>query len=286
VKAAEERPDGNDMKRNIVLIGFGNMGQALAKGWLERGIGADSIRVADPEPRALDAAAKLGLAGCAAAADALSGAAPDVVVIAVKPAQLEDALRALAGATAAQGPGPLVLSIAAGKPIEALTASLGADAAVVRAMPNTPAAIGRGMTVMTASRRVGEAERALATELMAAVGAVEWVEDEASMDAVTALSGSGPAYVFLLIEALTRAGVAAGLDETLATRLATVTVAGAGRYAEASGDAAEELRRRVTSPGGTTEAALQVLMAGDAMTKLFEEAVRAAAERSRELSKA
>ncbi|MBN1239566.1 MAG: pyrroline-5-carboxylate reductase [Gammaproteobacteria bacterium] len=273
------------MKRNIVLLGFGNMGQALVRGWLERGIAPESIRVADPAPAALDAAAKLGVRGAAAATDALRGSAPDIVVMAVKPGQLAGALRSLTQAAAGGRP-PLVLSIAAGKPIAALTAELGADAAVVRAMPNTPAAIGRGMTVLTASPQVAAAQRELATDLMSAVGAVEWVDDEAQMDAVTAVSGSGPAYVFLLIEALTRAGVAVGLDERLATRLATVTVAGAGAYAESSGDPAAELRRRVTSPGGTTEAALRVLMDGDAMAKLLAEAVLAAAARGRELSEA
>lgn len=276
------------MKRSIVLIGFGNMGQALAKGWLDRGIDAGAIRVVDPEPRVRDVATKLGMDASATPADALravhDGEAPDVVVLAVKPAQIDDALGAVVGASA--GEPPLVLSIAAGKRIESLTARLGADAPVVRAMPNTPAAIGRGMTVMCASASVGDRQRALATELMSAVGAVEWVDDEALMDAVTAVSGSGPAYVFALIEALTRAGVAAGLDEPLATRLATVTVAGAGAYAEASNEAAGELRRRVTSPGGTTEAALRVLMADDAFGVLLERAVAAATARGRELSTA
>jgi pyrroline-5-carboxylate reductase len=161
---------------------------------------------------------------------------------------------------------------------------LGGRAAVVRAMPNTPAAVGRGMTVLIANERVSTAQRACAEELMGAVGAVEWVADEALMDAVTAVSGSGPAYVFLLIESLAAAGVAAGLDAVLAKRLATVTVAGAGAYAELAGEEAAELRRRVTSPGGTTQAALEVLMAEDGIPSLLERAVKAAAARSRELS--
>jgi pyrroline-5-carboxylate reductase len=152
-------------------------------------------------------------------------------------------------------------------------------------MPNTPAAIGRGMTVLTASPGVSDAQRALAAELMSAVGAVEWLADEQLMDAVTAVSGSGPAYVFLLIECLARAGVAAGLKDALANKLATATVAGAGAYAEASNDSAAELRRQVTSPGGTTEAALKVLNADDAMARLFEAAVLAAAARGQELAK-
>ena len=274
------------MKRSITLIGFGNMGQALVGGWLERGLPAESIRIVDPADGARKAAARLGVGDSADAADAFRDTLPDAVVLAVKPAQLDDALRALAGGYAHANRKPLLLSIAAGKPLASLTARLGADAPAVRAMPNTPAAIGRGMTVMTASPNVAAAQRDLATELMSAVGAVEWVDDEADMDAVTAVSGSGPAYVFLMIEALSRAGVAAGLGEALATRLATVTVAGSGAYAAVSELPAAELRRRVTSPGGTTEAALRVLLADDARARLLEEAVQAAAARSRELSKA
>src|SRR5690606_21509259 len=208
---------------------------------------------------------------------------PDAVVIAVKPQQVEAVAGSLTPLAAA---GTLFVSIAAGKTLGSLTRILGSDAAVVRAMPNTPAAIGRGMTVMTPSARVGESQRGPADELLGAVGATAWVEDESLMDAVTAVSGSGPAYVFLLIECLTRAGTKAGLDLGLAEKLATATVAGAGAYAERSGEPAAELRRRVTSPNGTTEAALRVLMGEDGLEGLLERAVRAAADRSRELSSA
>ncbi len=268
----------------ILLVGFGNMGRALVHGWLERGRPAASIHVVDPSAQALEEARRLGL-GAGARLEALpSGFAPAVVLLAVKPNQLAAALggcRDLAAGEAADG--PLFVSIAAGKPIAALTAVLG-DVPVVRAMPNTPAAIGRGMTALVANGRVSADQHRVAEALLGAVGAVEWLAQEALMDAVTAVSGSGPAYVFLLIEALAAAGAEAGLDASLATRLAAATVAGAGAYAEQAGETAAELRRRVTSPGGTTEAALRVLMADDGLGVLMKRAVIAAAERSRELS--
>jgi pyrroline-5-carboxylate reductase len=178
------------------------------------------------------------------------------------------------------------LSIAAGKTIAQIAAGLGASAAVVRAMPNTPAAIGQGMTALVANAAVSEAQRALCGELMAAVGAVAWLDDERHMDAVTAISGSGPAYVFLLIECFEQAALELGLDAALAKQLALTTVAGAGAYAAATGESAAELRRRVTSPNGTTQAALSVLMAQPGMRELLVRAARAAAERSRELANA
>jgi pyrroline-5-carboxylate reductase len=176
------------------------------------------------------------------------------------------------------------LSIAAGKTTAGLRRLLGSQAAVVRAMPNTPAAIGEGITALFASESVTAAERRTCEELMAAVGRVEWFADETLMDAVTAVSGSGPAYVFLLIECLAEAGREVGLAADVAARLATATVAGAGLYARATELPAVELRRRVTSPKGTTQAALDVLLAGDAFAELMSRAVRAATERSRELS--
>lgn len=265
------------MSKRIALIGFGNMGQALVRGWLEQGIDAASIRVVDPDDRALAVAAELGIA----AGRDVDGDAPDVVLLAVKPAQLDDALGACAAWRAAA---PLFVSIAAGRTLASIAAALGGDAAIVRAMPNTPAAIGRGMTVLAASSAATAEQRRVAETLMSGVGQVAWIDDEWQMDAVTAVSGSGPAYVFALIESLARAGVAAGLEPGLAERLATATVAGAGAYAESSGEDAAELRRRVSSPGGTTEAALEVLNADDGLAALLERAVRAAAARSRELA--
>jgi len=267
----------------ILLVGFGNMGSALARGWLARGLDPAALRAVDPAERARAAAGALGIA----ASDSVAAAAehaPDVVVLAVKPGELAAALERCGALRTRAGDAPLYLSIAAGKTLASMLAVLGERAAAVRAMPNTPAAIGQGMTVLVASRAVDSARRALCTELLAAVGEVAWVEDEGAMDAVTAVSGSGPAYVFLLIECLEQAAIDVGLDPELARRLATVTVAGAGAYARAATVPAAELRRQVTSPQGTTAAALEVLLGADGMPGLLRRAVRAATQRSRELA--
>jgi pyrroline-5-carboxylate reductase len=267
----------------ILLVGFGNMGQALVRGWLDSGRAAANVRVVEPAASARGVARDLGVAASDSVASALAGFRPDVVVLAVKPNQIGSALgecSAVAGATT------VWLSIAAGKTIAALSAGLGAKAAVVRAMPNTPAAIGKGMTALVANAAVTAEQRALCTDLMAAVGAVAWLDDERHMDAVTAVSGSGPAYVFLLIECLERAALDLGLAPELARQLALATVSGAATYAAVADAAPAELRRRVTSPNGTTQAALEVLMADDGLSALLTRAVRAAAARSRELSAA
>jgi pyrroline-5-carboxylate reductase len=264
----------------VLLIGFGNMGQALVRGWLARGHDARSIRVVDPVAAAREAAAGLGLAAIERIGP-VAGRKPEVVVLAVKPDQVGAVLtdcRAFGEA------GAVFLSIAAGKTIARLAAGLGAHAPIVRAMPNTPAAIGKGMTALVASPTVTRAQRVLCGELLAAVGAIAWLDDERAMDAVTAVSGSGPAYVFLLIECLERAAIEAGLGPELARQLSLATVAGAGAYAEAAGEPPAELRRRVTSPGGTTQAALAVLGSEHGLAELVARAVRAAAARSRELS--
>jgi pyrroline-5-carboxylate reductase len=223
--------------------------------------------------------------GLSAADDigASTAAQPDVVVVAVKPNQLATALPAAARFAT---PRTVFLSIAAGKTIADLAAGLGRPTAIVRAMPNTPAAVGRGITAVVANPTVTSAQRALATELLEAVGTVVWLDDERHMDAVTAVSGSGPAYVFLLIECLEQAGREVGLDAALARRLALETVAGAGAYAAAAGEPAAELRRRVTSPNGTTAAALEVLLGSPGMRELMVRAVQAAERRGRELSQA
>jgi pyrroline-5-carboxylate reductase len=264
----------------IWLIGFGNMGQALARGWLASGHPADALRVVDPVAEARRSAAQLGIAASERAAGG-SGGAPDVVVVAVKPNQVA---AALADARAAAGASALFLSIAAGKTLAQLEAGLGSGRAIVRAMPNTPAAVGKGISVLAASAAVTPAQRGACAKLLEAVGEVAWVDDERDMDAVTAVSGSGPAYVFLLIECLERAALDVGLDAALARRLALATVAGAGAYAAAAGEPPAELRRRVTSPGGTTQAALGVLQSDQGLADLVTRAVRAAAARSRELS--
>ena len=273
--------------RQIVLIGFGNMGQALVRGWLAKGYAPASIRVVDTDETKLETARNLGLgaaAGIERAFEQGGGRGVDVVVVAVKPDQAVAAVGACAAALP-QG-APVYLSIAAGKTLAQLGAPLAADASVVRAMPNTPAAIGRGMTALVANAAVDDAQKALCSELMGAVGAVAWLADERDMDAVTAISGSGPAYVFLLIECLEQAAVELGLDAALAAQLATATVAGAAAYADAAGEPAARLRERVTSPKGTTHAALTHLMAEEGgLAALMRRATRAAAERSRELAR-
>jgi pyrroline-5-carboxylate reductase len=254
------------------------MGGALLAGWRERAI-APHFVVIEPAPAAQAASAPE--VTLLAAPDALpSDFAPAAIVFAVKPQSLDAVAplyRGFAGRTA-------FLSIAAGKTLAFFARRLGAEAAMVRAMPNTPAAIGRGISVACAGAAVGAAERALCGALLEAVGEVAWVDDEGLLDAVTAVSGSGPAYVFLLIECLAKAGVAAGLPEELASRLARATVAGSGELARISPDSAARLREAVTSPGGTTRAALDVLMAAGGLEPLLAQAVAAATRRSRELA--
>jgi pyrroline-5-carboxylate reductase len=262
----------------ILLAGAGKMGSALLEGWLALGLDPKSIVVIEPAPAGhLTALADRGLllnprreqVGEVAAA-----------VVAVKPQIAPEVMPVLApfvGATTA------VVSIMAGRTLRFLEAAL-PGAALIRAMPNTPAAIGRGITVAVANARVSSEQRALVNTLLSTVGAVEWATDETLMDAVTALSGSGPAYVFLLAEAMARAGVAAGLPATLADTLARATVAGSGELLHRSPLAAATLRQHVTSPGGTTAAALDVLMGPDGLEVLLTKAIAAATKRSRDLA--
>lgn len=264
----------------VLLIGGGKMGGALLAGWLRGALKPADAVVVEPDQAAAARAATLGVSVVADAAAVPAGFRPGVLVFAVKPQIMDGvvpAYRMLAGE------GALVLSIAAGRTIGSFARLLG-EVPIVRAMPNTPAAIGHGITVACPNAEVTPAMRERASMLLAAVGEVEWVADEALMDAVTAVSGSGPAYVFLMIEALAAAGVEAGLPAPLAARLALVTVAGSGALALESGAAPDELRRNVTSPGGTTQAALEVLMAVDGLAPLMARAVAAATRRSRELA--
>ncbi len=273
------------MGERIVLVGGGRMGGALLAGWLAEGTVAPAdVAVVEPAAGAADALRRAHGVRVAEGPEA-AGASPSpaLVLFAVKPQVIGGVLPRYAP-MAERAPRPVFLSIAAGTTLAALARGLGAEAAIVRAMPNTPAAIGRGITVACANARVSPAMTELCTRLLAAVGEVAWIDDEAPMDAVTAVSGSGPAYAFLLIECLADAGVAAGLDPALAQRLARATVAGAGALASGSPDSAATLRRNVTSPGGTTAAALDVLMGENGLAQLMTEAVRAAARRSRELS--
>lgn len=265
----------------LLLVGAGKMGGALLEGLIARGLDPRRVRVQDPAPPA-DIAALLARHGITAepTIENLSEA-PGVIVAAVKP-QVMDAVFPPVARLA--GPQTLVVSIAAGRTLASFETHLAAGAAVVRAMPNTPAAVGRGITVCAPNAHVSAAQRALCTALLTAVGEVAWVDDEALMDAVTAVSGSGPAYVFLLAECLEKAAVAAGLAPALARQLARATVAGAGELLHGASEDASVLRQNVTSPGGTTAAALAVLMAAGGLEDLMIKAVRAGEGRSRELA--
>jgi pyrroline-5-carboxylate reductase len=264
----------------MLLVGCGRMGGALLGGWLGRDVDAASVTVV--EPFGGDAVNnKFGVTVVADAAALPADAAPDVVVFAVKPQGMDDIVPAYRRYVR---PGTVFLSIAAGRTIASFERHLGPDAAIVRSMPNTPAAVGRGITVACGNRGVTATQQAHCRALLEAVGEVAWVDDESLLDAVTAVSGSGPAYVFLLIEAMSAAGVAAGLDGGLAERLARATVIGSGELARQSDEPASVLRQNVTSPGGTTAAALEVLMAKDGMVDLMTRAIAAATRRSRELA--
>jgi pyrroline-5-carboxylate reductase len=260
----------------IALAGAGKMGGAMLTGWLAQGLDPKRVVVIEPRPSSeISALVTKGVR--------LNPPAKDVVetlVVAVKPQSFREAGSTLRPFTASSA---LVVSIMAGTTIAAIEEVCGGM--VVRAMPNTPAAIGRGITVAVAAKNVSDTQRATADALLRATGSVEWVDDEGLMDAVTAVSGSGPAYVFLLAEELARAGVEAGLPAELATKLARETVAGSGELLHRSELAAATLRQNVTSPGGTTAAALEVLMGADGMQQLMIRAIAAATKRSKELAK-
>jgi pyrroline-5-carboxylate reductase len=262
----------------LVLVGAGKMGGALLDGWVRLGLDPARVSVVDPDaPSTIAALSARGLR----LNPAPEGRVADVLLMAVKPQIAAEVAPTLSRWV---GPQTLLVSVMAGRTLQFLSASVPAATAIVRAMPNTPAAIGRGITVAVPSAAVTEPQRRLAQELLAAVGDVEWVQDEALLDAVTAVSGSGPAYVFLLAETLARAGIAAGLPAELAERLARATVAGSGELLRQSSLSAATLRENVTSAGGTTAAALNVLMAENGLGKLMEQAVLAATRRSVELA--
>jgi pyrroline-5-carboxylate reductase len=263
---------------HLVLLGAGKMGAALLDGWLARGLAPRKLIVLEPQPaKAVKSLARRGLKlnpkGKPVAAAA--------IVIAVKPQTAPEALPALRPHV---GKDTLVVSIMAGRTLRFLQQALPPKTPIVRAMPNTPAAIGRGITVAVGNGHVSSRQSRQASDLLSAVGAVEWVRDEALMDAVTAVSGSGPAYVFLLAEAMAKAGVAAGLPVELAARLARETVAGSGELLHRSDLDAATLRQNVTSPGGTTAAALEVLMGPGGFDELLTRAIAAATRRGRELA--
>ena len=261
-------------QRGLVLLGCGKMGSAMLEGWLKGGLPASSVWVIDPKPS--DWLQKTGVH-----LNAELPAAPALVLVAVKPQMMGEALPTLA---AMGGGGTLFVSVAAGTPIAHFEQVLGAGTPIVRAMPNTPAAVAKGITAIIGNAHAGAAHLDMAEALLRAVGQVVRLEDEGQMDAVTGLSGSGPAYVFHMIECMARAGEAQGLAPELAMQLAKATVAGAGALAEAADETPAQLRVNVTSPNGTTQAGLEVLMnESTGLPPLMAKTVAAATDRSKEL---
>lgn len=262
----------------LVLVGAGNMGGAMLNGWLEAGFDPAVILVIDPNPSEA-MAARLKQLGVSLQSVPPQGVSAGILILAVKPQVMEVVI---AGLTGLVGPHTVSLSIAAGKTIAFFEAHLGG--AVVRTIPNTPSMVGRGITGAVANPAVSAEAKAEIDTLLSVCGPVEWLDDEAMIDAVTAVSGSGPAYVFYLVECMAEAGRKLGLSADLAMRLARATVTGAGELMHRSPDGAARLRQNVTSPNGTTAAALEVMMDGEAMQPIFDRALEAAANRSRELA--
>jgi pyrroline-5-carboxylate reductase len=279
MNAAKDNGEFRGLPGPLILIGAGKMGGALLEGWLNSGL--DPARIAVIEPQPAQAISALVGRGIRLNPNASELTGPAAIVIAVKPQAAAEALTVAKPAVAAS---TVVLSIMAGRTLQSLADGLPRGCALVRAMPNLPAAIGRGITVAVA-RNANEEQRNLADRLLSATGSVEWIEDEALMDAVTAVSGSGPAYVFLLAEALARAAVEAGLPPHLAEKLARETISGSGELLRRGAADAASLRENVTSPGGTTAAALAVLMSADGLVSLMTRAVAAATDRSRDLAR-
>lgn len=254
----------------------------MLEGWLKQDLKPADVFIVEPNAAyGAEMAKKFGVKTVVDGAELPKDLKPATIVLAVKPQSMDAALPAYARFA---GPDCLFLSIAAGKTIAYFEKHLGANAAIVRAMPNTPAAVGRGITVACPNANVSEEGRARSEKLLSAVGEVSTVDDESLIDAVTALSGGGPAYVFLLVEVMAEAGKAAGLPADLAMRLARVTVAGSGELLHQSTEEPATLRKNVTSPGGTTAEALKVLMADDAWQPLMTRAIAAGTKRSRELA--
>lgn len=266
----------NDLaERGLVLLGCGKMGSAMLQGWLADGLPPTSVHVIDPFPSEWLQAQGVNI-------NADLSAAPAIALIAVKPQMMGDALPAL---RAMAGGETLFVSVAAGVTLASYEAVLGDSCPIIRAMPNTPAAVGRGITALIGNTRVNPDQMALAEGLLQAVGQTVRLDNEDQMDAVTGVSGSGPAYVFHLIETLAAAGAAQGLPADLALKLARATVGGAGVLAEEADDSPAQLRVNVTSPNGTTQAALEVLMDEETgFPALLKRAVKAATDRSKELS--
>lgn len=271
--------NASHLPSSLILVGAGKMGGSMLEGWLKVGMKPEGVAVLDPHASAemTRFCREKGMA-----LNPASPAAPDVLVLAIKPQMLDEAAPALNGVL---GPKTLIISILAGKTIGDLRARLPASGAIVRAMPNLPASIGRGATGAAVNENVSETQRLMADALLSSNGIVEWLPSEDLIDAVTAVSGSGPAYVFHLVECLAEAGAAAGLPPDLAQRLARATVTGAGELLFQSESTPATLRQNVTSPGGTTAAALEVLMRDpNGLKALMREAVAAAKRRAEELA--
>lgn len=266
----------------IAFIGGGNMARSLVGGLIARGVAANRLHVAEPVAELRDALARdFGVAVFDTAGDAVAGA--DLWLLAVKPQVMRSVCESLSAV--AQANRPLLVSIAAGITATQLQRWLGGDVAIIRAMPNTPALLGAGVTGLYANAQVSTAGRDRAEGLLASAGKTVWIEDEALMDAVTAVSGSGPAYVFLLAEAMEAAAKAEGLGDSAARTLVVQTLLGAARMLDESGEAPAELRKRVTSPNGTTQAAIETFQRGG-FEPLVAQAIAAASARGRQLSAA
>ncbi len=261
-------------RRGLVMLGCGKMGSAMLEGWLGSGLKPDAVHIVDPYPSDWVKAQGVHLNGTLPEA-------PAVALVAVKPQMMDEALPQLAPMG---GGNTLVLSVAAGTPISRFEAVLGGGTRVIRAMPNTPAAVGKGITAIIGSDAASEDDADTAEQLLSAIGQVVRLDTEDQIDAVTGVSGSGPAYVFYMIDALAAAARAEGLPEEMAMALAKATVAGAGALAETADETPEQLRINVTSPNGTTQAGLEVLMDGETgLAPLMKRTVAAATNRSREL---
>ena len=268
------------MSDSLLLVGCGKMGTALLAGWIAQGLSPADAYVVEADISAHPRIRDMGVTVAAALAELPPDMAPSTIIFAVKPQSMDAVVPGYARMAATA----LTISIAAGKSIAYYERLLGKNTAIIRVMPNTPAAVGRGMSVCVANAKANAAQRDRTGKLMQAVGDVAWIEDESLMDAGTALSGSGPAYVFLMVEAMAAAGIAVGLAPELAMRLARMTVIGSGELMYRAHEDAATLRKNVTSPGGTTEAALEILMAKPGLEALMTAAIAAAAKRGRELA--
>ena len=265
----------------LVLVGCGKMGGALLRGWLSRGVPGTDVFAIDPAPRDLDDVQARGVTVVTEFAKIPANLKPGIILLAIKPQFMDEALPAYRGFA---DQGSVFLSIAAGKTVAYLKEKLGPKAVVIRSMPNTPAAVGRGMSVLLRDPKVPAGTQELCGQLLSAVGEIGWIDQEDQINAVTAVSGGGPAYVFLLIECLAEAAKQMGLPSDLAMKLARETVTGSGELARQSSESATKLREAVMSPKGTTLEAINVLMAPDGLQPLMNKAIAAATQRGREIA--